>query len=309
MSVIFGPAPSRRLGYSLGIDVISPEAKVCTLDCVYCQVGRTLTKTVERGEPVPTALILKEIDQALPKGGIHYVTFSGSGEPTLHKDLGKFITRVHERCKTPVAVITNGTLLDRPDVQRDLAKADLVVPSLDAATPEVFARINRPHPGIRLDRMIKGLIQFAQIYKGQLWVEVMLVKGVNDGVDELLKIKEVLDQVKPHKIHLNTVVRPPAEAWALPLSPAELERVAGMFGPRAQMVGLPPKQHAERLDPENLEQEVFELIQRRSVTLADLVEGLGLHKEVAQDILDRLVRDKRIKKVVHAGVSYYREYY
>jgi wyosine [tRNA(Phe)-imidazoG37] synthetase (radical SAM superfamily) len=309
LSVIFGPAPSRRLGYSLGIDVISPELKMCSLDCVYCQVGHTKTKTIERGEPVPTALILKEIDQALPKAGIHYVTFSGSGEPTLHKNLGKLIDRVHERCKTPVAVITNGTLLDRADVQRDLLKAELVVPSLDAATPEVFARLNRPHPSLRLDRMIKGLIQFSQQYHGQLWVEVMLVKGVNDGIDELRKIKAVLDQVNLQKIHLNTVIRPPTEDWAQPLSPAELDRIAAMFGPRAQTVGLPPKQHAEQLGGENLDAEVFELIQRRSVTLADLVDSLGLHRDVAQDIVDRLIAEKRIKKVVFGGVSYYREFY
>ncbi len=309
MSVIFGPAPSRRLGYSLGIDVISPQSKLCTLDCVYCQVGPTPTKTLERGEPVPTALILKEIDQALPKAGIHYVTFSGSGEPTLHKNLGKLIDRVHERCKTPVAVITNGTLLDRPDVQRDLVKAELVVPDLDAVSPEVFERINRPHPGLKLDRMIKGLIQFRQMFKGQLWVEVMLVKGINDSPVELLKIKGVLDQVNPDKIHLNTVLRPPAETWAEPLTVVELDRIAAMLGPRAMSVGLPPPKHTGSLGGENLEQEVFELIQRRSVTLADLVDSLGLHKDVAQDILDRLIRDKRIKRVVHGGVSYYREFY
>ncbi|MHA1569343.1 MAG: radical SAM protein, partial [Alphaproteobacteria bacterium] len=258
MSVIFGPVPSRRLGYSLGVDVVPPDKKICAFDCVYCQVGRTKKQTIKRSEPISTAMILKEIDRELPKKNIHFVTFSGSGEPTLHKQLGRFIDRIHERCNTPVAVITNSALVDRPDVQRDLLKADLLVPSLDAATQKTFEKINRPHPSLQVENIIKGLTSLKQNFKGDFWLEVMFVKGINDGVEELLKLKEVIERIGPDRIHVNTVTRPPAETWAKAMDFPELDRIAAMFGPHAQVIGISPKRdgRGETFDMKQLEEEV-----------------------------------------------------
>ncbi|HPQ69229.1 MAG TPA: radical SAM protein [bacterium] len=308
MSVIFGPVVSRRLGYSLGVDVVPSGEKTCTLDCIYCQAGRTVKQTIDRREYIPTAGILKEIDAMLPMKDIHFITFSGSGEPTLHKKLGQIIQRIKARTRTPVAVITNGTLMDRPDVRRDLALADLVVPSLDAVTPEVFAKINRPHPSLRIDNIIKGMAQFRREYKGEIWVEVLLVKGVNDDVDELMRINEALTQIDPHRVHLNTVTRPPAETDALPLDEQEMQRIAGIFGPKATVIGVASHKD-KRHGATNLEDGVVELVKRRGITAGDLVEGLGMHRDVAQDVLDKLVQANKIKKVSHGGVTYYREYY
>lgn len=308
MSVIFGPVVSRRLGYSLGVDVVPPEKKICTLDCIYCQVGRTVKQTIQRRDYVPTARILKEIDATLPMKDIHFITFSGSGEPTLHKNLGKIIKRIKSLTKTPVAVITNGTLMDQPDVRRDLALADLVVPSLDAVTPEVFAAVNRPHSSLRIENIIKGIVQFQREFKGEIWIEVLLVKGVNDGVDELMRINEALELINPHRIHLNSVTRPPAETSAQQLEAAELQRIAGIFGHKATVIGVAAHKD-KRHGATNLEEEVIELVKRRSITANDLVVGLGMHRNVALDVLDKLAQANKIKKVSHGDVTYYREYY
>jgi len=308
LSIIFGPVPSRRLGFSLGVDLLPPGAKPCTVDCIYCQVGCTVLKTIKRGIPVPSAEINRAIDAALPKPGIDVVSFSGSGEPTLHQDLGQFIERVKARCSTPVAVITNATLIDRPDVRRDLAKADLVLPSLDAVSQAAFERINRPHPSLRADRMIEGLVQFRKEFAGKIYLEIMLVKGVNDDPAELVALAKAAARINPDKIHLNTVARPPAESFARPLSPEDLDRVAKIIGPKAISVGPPPTatRAPETVDVEN---QIVEMVRRRSVTLSDLVSSLGLERSRAADLVDKLVRDKKIKKVVHGGVTYFREYY
>lgn len=311
MSAVFGPVPSRRLGYSLGVDLVPPERKTCAFDCVYCQVGRTGNKSIERTEMIPTAAVIKELEKQLPKENIHYVTFSGTGEPTLHKDLGKIIDRIHDLCPTPVAVITNSALIERNDVQRDLAKADLVVPSLDAVRQETFEKINRPHSSLRIDRIIKGLTAFSANFHGDLWLETMFVKGVNDGLDELLKFKETIELINPDKIHVNTPTRPPVESWVQTLEPTELERIAAMFGEKALVIGIPPSRDYQAMKPSltELEEEVIELIKRRGVTLNDLVQSLGMHRDVANDILEKLIADKRAKKAVHGGVTYFREHY
>jgi len=308
MSYIFGPVPSRRLGYSLGVDLVPAGCKTCTLDCVYCQVGRTKDKRIKRGEFVPTSEVLAEVDAKLPMDDVHFVTFSGTGEPTLHRDLGLIIDRIRKRCSTPVAVLTNSTLIDQDKVRRDLAKADLVVPSLDAVTPEIFERVNRPHPAVSVEKIIDGLIQFRKEFSGQLWVEVMLVKGFNDRPDELLKIKQAIDRINPDRIHINTVTRPPAEKEARPLQINELERIASLFGPLATAIGVSPKK-GRRDEVIHLEQEVLDLVRRRGVTLHDLTVSLGLHKDVAADVLEKLVKSQKIKKAMHRGVAYYREYY
>lgn len=308
MNIVFGPVPSRRLGYSLGVDLSPTERKLCTLDCIYCQVGCTHAKTIKRGILVPTVEVNKALDENLPKEGIDVVSFSGSGEPTLHKDLGQFIDRVKSRCRTPVVVITNSTLIDRPDVRHDLAKADIVVPSLDAATQAMFEKIDRPHTSLRIDRIIDGLVEFRREYAGKIFLEIMLVKGYNDEPAELMALRRAAERIQPDKIHLNTVARPPSEEFAKALGAEELNRIVAMFGPKASDAGLPPA--AERSpEAEELETKILELIRRRSVTLNDIVKSLGLHKIVATKILEKLIAAKNIKRVVHGGVIYFREFY
>src|SRR5512135_2583332 len=170
-SYIFGPVPSRRLGLSLGVDVI--PKKVCTLDCVYCEVGATDKRALRRREYFPAEAIIAEVEGALAShANVDYISFSGSGEPTLNSKLGEIIRAVKAMTSIPVAVITNGTLFSLEDVRYDLIVADVVLPSLDAATQEVFEKIDRPHPQLRIETIIEGLREFRREYKGQLWLEI-----------------------------------------------------------------------------------------------------------------------------------------
>src|SRR5450830_92931 len=229
MKHLFGPVPSRRLGFSLGIDII--PAKTCTLNCVYCQLGPTPKLTLERKPYVSAETIIAEVTEFLEKNPrIDFLTFSGSGEPTLNSDLGKMIQGLKKITSIPVAVITNGSLLYRKEVRQDLMAADVVLPSLDAVSGEIFQAVNRPHPNLKPKVMIEGLSKFSREYPGKIWLEVMLVKGINDSKPELEKMRAIIkslriDRVrhsmslaKADKVQLNTVVRPPAEEGFFPLT-------------------------------------------------------------------------------------------
>ncbi len=306
MDFVFGPVASRRLGYSLGVEV-APE-KTCSFNCIYCQVGATRSLTDKRDRYVPTEKVLSELEQSLPQDDLHYVTFSGSGEPTLNKDMGIVIDKIKSLCETPVCVITNSSLIHRNDVRKDLRKADLVIPSLDAATQEVLEKINRPIKGVTVEKIILGLKKFRKSFKGKMRLEIMLVKGVNDGIDHLAKLKEVVKEINPHRIDLNTVIRPPALDMAKALGQKEMDRIQGLFGEKAKVINSFDK--VAGFDPgAGLDEEIYQLVRRRGITLKDLTTSFGLHKDVAVDVLNRLLAKGKIKKMTHTGQTYYRENY
>ncbi|RLI77468.1 radical SAM protein [Archaeoglobales archaeon] len=205
MKYVYGVVPSRRLGKSLGVNVI--PRKTCSYSCVYCQLGRTTNKTIKRRSYFPKEEILDEL-MVKSKENFDYITFAGEGEPTLCKDLGWLIEKSKELGK--VAVITNSSLLFDEDVRNDLAECDVVIPSLDAADQKTFLKVNRPVK-LSIDRVIEGIIEFGEIFKGELNVEVMLVKGYNDSYEVLNRIKKALAKIKPDKVYLMTFTRPPAE--------------------------------------------------------------------------------------------------
>ena len=213
---LYGPVPSRRLGRSLGVDLVPP--KICTYDCVYCQVGKTTEMTLQRMEYIPTEEVLEEVRDFLSKGEatIDHFSLSGSGEPTLHSQIGLVIKGIKGMSPIPVAVLTNGSLLYLDEVRDDLLQADIILPSLDAVSEEVFTRINRPHKGILVEKVIEGLVEFRKDYQGQIWLEILFCKGINDGEDELHQMKRAVDRMQPDRIQINTVVRPPTEPWAAP---------------------------------------------------------------------------------------------
>jgi wyosine [tRNA(Phe)-imidazoG37] synthetase (radical SAM superfamily) len=237
MNHVFGPVPSRRLGQSLGIDTI--PLKTCNWNCVYCQLGRTLPLTNERREYVLDENIFFEVERALRfhvNGGIDWVTFVGSGEPTLHIYLGEMIRRVKKMTALPVAVITNGSLLYLPEVRQELSVADAVLPTLDAGTAELYRKINRPHPQITFERLVDGLIAFRKEYRGKLWVEVMLVRGLNDSLQAIENIAKILERVKPDAVHINLPTRPPSETWVQPPDEECLMRAMSILGNIAEVV-------------------------------------------------------------------------
>jgi wyosine [tRNA(Phe)-imidazoG37] synthetase (radical SAM superfamily) len=217
MKYVFSPVPSRRLGQSLGIDTI--PLKTCNWNCVYCQLGRTQPVTNERRGYFPPAEIIAVVAQALEAhrpGEIDWVTFVGSGEPTLHASIGWLIRQVKTLSDAPVAVITNGSLLYLPDVRDALVAADAVLPTLDAGTPELYRQINRPHPDVTFERLLDGLVAFRRAYQGRLWLEIMLVKGLNDTANALGHIAAAVAHIRPDQVHLNLPTRPPAEPWVQP---------------------------------------------------------------------------------------------
>ncbi len=237
MKYVFGPVPSRRLGQSLGIDTI--PLKTCNWNCVYCQLGRTKPVTNERKAYYPPKAIVAEIREALQAhqpGDIDWVTFVGSGEPLLHACMGWLIRQVKQMTDLPVAVITNGSLLYLPEVRQVLSVADAILPTLDAGTEGLYRQINRPHPAITFARLLEGLIAFRDVYQGKLWVEVMLVQGLNDIPEALRDIAEILKSVRPDAVHINLPTRPPAETWVKPPSDESLMQALAILGSVAEVV-------------------------------------------------------------------------
>ncbi|MCX8118153.1 MAG: radical SAM protein [Desulfobacterota bacterium] len=291
---LYGPVPSRRLGRSLGIDLV--PHKVCTYDCIYCQVGRTTLKSLTRKAYVPVQEVLEEIDRFLRQGptALDHLSLSGSGEPTLHAEIGQLIAGVKALTPIPVAVLTNGSLLYLEEVREDLREADVVLPSLDAASPEVFERINRPAEGISVEQVIEGLIRFRKVYPNQLWLELLFCHGVNDHPAELSRMKEAVERIEPDQIHLNTVVRPPAERWARPLSPAEMERIRDFFGGRAVVISEFDR-HPLTMPERKVEEEILAILRRRPLSIEDLSRGMGMDREELERFLGPLLRDGKIE--------------
>ncbi len=300
---IYGPVPSRRLGFSLGIDVV--PLKNCSFDCIYCQLGKTTNNIIERKEYAPTREILQDIKEALKKGGhIDYLTFSGSGEPTLHSKIDYIIKELKKITPIPIAVLTNGSLFFMRDVQEALLPADVVLPTLCSATQEIFQKINRAHPQITLEKMIKGLINFRKLYRGKIWLELMFVKGINDTPSEISKLKAVVEKVKPDKIHLNTVVRPPSEKYASPLSIEELQKIKNIFGSNAEII-VDSETKRESAYLVDIEKTILDVIKRRPVTVNDICNVTGLHQNEILKYLEQMQKANKIKLTQHSGRVYY----
>ena len=207
---VYGPIPSRRLGRSLGISPI--PNKTCNYSCIYCQLGRTNKMTNERQEFFKLDDIIEEVQLYLKKPDLFDIlTIVGEGEPTLYSKLGELINRLKALTDKPIAVITNGALLDDLAVQKELMNADIILPSLNAYNESLSKKIDRPYGTIKYDKILQGLIDFSHIYKGEIWLEIMLMGGVNDDVHSVSQFKQILEKIKYNRLYLNTPVRPPAE--------------------------------------------------------------------------------------------------
>lgn len=302
VNYIYGPVPSRRLGRSLGIDIV--PYKTCTLDCIYCQLGRTTRKVVRRKPCVSKDDVLRETRTYL-KGDkqIDFVTIAGSGEPTLNSDIGELIKDMKKMVQVPVAILTNGTLLYMEDVRQALLEADVVLPSLDAASPEMFERMNRPHRALKIDSIVDGLKKFREVYKGEIWLEIMLVKGFNTRGDELSKIRKAVSQIMPDKVYLNTVTRPPSETYAEPLSIAEMNGIRKFFGKKCEIIG---KFHSEaRQETENVRQYILETTKRRPLTSIDIANIFGISETNAAMMIERLEAEGVVRERRQGTKKYY----
>lgn len=299
----FGPVPSRRLGFSLGVDAI--PRKCCTFDCIYCQVGKTTDKrTTRRAFFDPQKIIDEVVGKVCDSQIIDFITFSGSGEPTLNQNLGAIIRGIKKRVSTPIAVITNGSLLIRPDVRQDLADADLVVPSLDAVTEDIFQHINRPFASLHVREMIEGLKAFRLEYRGLIWLEIMLIQDVNDDAQHLAILSETVPQLGVDKIQLNTVARPPCDTMIKGIAAHRLAEIQTLFGPKSEVIcgfERPGATGSEK----GWRETVLSIMKRRSLTVEDVIAVTGVNREQADRGIKELLDENRIIARSVDGILYY----
>jgi wyosine [tRNA(Phe)-imidazoG37] synthetase (radical SAM superfamily) len=306
MKYVFGPIPSRRLGHSLGIDTI--PLKTCNWNCVYCQLGRSVPLTIERGEYAPRDELLAEVKQALAAsrpGEIDWVTFVGSGEPTLHSGIGWLIRQVKALTSLPVAVITNGSLLYLPEVRAELSTADAVLPTLDAGNAWLYRQINRPAPHFTFDRLVEGLYLFRQTYSGQLWIELMLIQGMNDTEEALQELALILKHIQPDQVHITLPVRPPAEVWVRPSDDSGLQRAEEILG-KVVPISTPAASEARAVRVGDLAETVLSVVTRHPMREEELL--ILLSRWSADEVhaaIDDLAGRREVQAVERDGLRFW----
>ncbi len=303
---LFGPVPSRRLGMSLGVDLV--PHKVCSLNCIYCECGATTNLTTERAEYVPYNEVVQELDRFLGnKPALDYITFSGSGEPTLNSRIGDILKFIKQNWPgIPVAVLTNGTLLNDKQVRGEILGADLVLPSLDVASDLSFRKINRPFHSLNIEDYIDGLIEFRKEYRGKIWLEVLIIPGYNNRKQDLELLKEAFNKIQPNSIQLNTLDRPGVIPGLKAACKEELEQISDFWGlDNIEIIAAAPSRKEVKSFREDIESAILETIFRRPCTVDDLVKILGLHINEINKYLDVLEADNKIKTVQQErGVFY-----
>ncbi len=296
---LFGPVPSRRLGMSLGVDLV--PKKVCSYDCVYCEVGKTTSLTLERKEYVRYEDIVRELSHYLSNHpDPDYITFSGSGEPTLNSCIGAVIDFIKElRPDLSLAVLTNGSLLYDPEVRREISRADIVLPSLDAGTITAFTRINRPAAELDFVAYVQGLIDFSQEFTGRIWLEVFILPGCNDSKDEITALAEIIRQICPESVQINTLDRPGTEPNLCSATTEQLQQIAEVFATgfagKVEIIASAAKRSGLAAYRTDIESAILETIARRPCTLDDLCRMLGLHVNEVNKYLAVLAVGGKIK--------------
>jgi len=285
----YGPVASRRLGRSLGVDLV--PMKTCNLNCVYCQLGPTAQTTMVRADYAPAAEVVADVRQRILKGPEpDFITLGGSGEPTLHRSFGSIAANIAELTDVPIALLTNGMLFYLPEVRAATAPVNLVLPSLDAGDEETFRAINRPHAGLTLEMLVSGLEALRDEFLGQIWLEVFIVEGLNTSDEQIDRISACIERIRPDRIQLNTAVRPPAESYVQPASMDRLEEICTRLGPGAEIIASGRQYHVVEGAEGRLE-DVLEMIRRRPCTVDDVADGLGISRSAAIRDLRRLLDD------------------
>jgi wyosine [tRNA(Phe)-imidazoG37] synthetase (radical SAM superfamily) len=292
---LFGPVPSRRLGISLGVDLV--KHKTCSLDCIYCECGHTTEHTLERKEYIPLRELFSELSDFLSKKPeLDFITFSGSGEPTLHSGIGevvKFIKKDFPQYK--IALLTNSTFLKDKKLQNDIKEIDIIMPSLDAISENVFQNINKPCAGLQSQDILDGLLDFKSIYKGKMFVELFIVPGVNDDDREIELFKEYFLKLKPELIQLNALDRPAAESWVKKASYERLAKIKETFMPlKVEIIAKFDEGARIFFEKENVEGKILAIISRRPCTKADIASVTGYSLQEIENILKRLTEEEKI---------------
>lgn len=306
-SIVFGPVPSRRLGLSLGVDLV--PYKACTFNCVYCQIGSADSSDLTRKSYYPKENAVTELKKVLESGTkIDCITFSGSGEPTLSSDIGFLIDEFKKLTKIPIAVLTNGSLLYQKDVQDDLKNADILIPSVDAVDEDIFLKINRPHPNMKLANILDGIRNIRTWFKGEVRLEIMLVAGVNDSKEHIQALADLATHIGADKIELNTVVRPPAESDAKPLTEAQIDAIAASFGKDVEVITPFTKSEDTAILDENLKEHkdlLLNTISRRPLTLPEIAKLTGSKEEAVDSFIKHFSDKYDIKQKTVNDILYF----
>ncbi len=306
---LFGPVHSRRLGYSLGVDLV--PFKYCPLNCVYCEVQSTDHLTLERREFFPLEEITGELGDFLKtKPELDYITFSGAGEPTLYSRIGEIVRFIKDEFPGyKLALLTNGTLLNSSSLRQEILPCDLILPSLDACRQQTFRIINQPHPALTAEGLVEALISLRDDYQGQIWLEVFIIAGINDSEEELACLCGAIARIRPDLVQINSLDRPGAEAWVKAAGDAVLTKVLNYFSARLDMpVEIIAKTHQDNLAvavPEDIEAAIAATLKRRPSTAEDLSATLGLHINEVSKFLRQLHAEQKISvKREHRGIFY-----
>ena len=287
-SYLFGPVPSRRLGVSLGVDLV--PFKTCTLDCVYCECGATTLLTNERKEYVPAEAVIGELEEylsSLPR--LDYITFSGSGEPTLNSEIGRIVDYLKsEFPQYKLCLLTNGTLFSSIAVRYAVKMIDMIIPSLDAASKAGFKAINRPHNDIHCSDVISGLIELRKQYRGTLMIEVFIVPGLNDTAEELALIKKALTEIKPDRVQVGTLDRPGTEDWVQAADSSKLKEIAVSLGQAELIEEFTERENIASFNS-SISEQIRQVVSRRPCTVKDLIQVTGKHQAEIEKYIEHLL--------------------
>ncbi len=305
-NLIYGPVPSRRLGFSLGVDIV--PYKTCSYNCIYCQIGPTPETTIERKPYISAEKILSQLYKRL-KENIYpdFITLGGSGEPTLNSEISDIIKGIKTYTDVPVAVLTNGSLLMNDDVRKDICGADVVLPSLDACDESSFLKINRPHSRLVFEETVYGLIEFRKVYQGEIWLEIFIAEGINSNESMIRKFKQWTDRIKPDKIHLNTAVRPTAESYVYTVPVEKLAYFCEILGKKAEVIA-PFKKASKNEALNDIRKKILSMLDRRPCTLSDISSGLGCHHNEILKFVDPMLKDKHIELLYINGKMFYQKH-
>ena len=297
---LFGPVPSRRLGISLGIDLFSK--KICTFNCIYCECGRTQLQTLERREFVPTQDVLDELDRYLEEyPEPDYITFSGSGEPTLHTGIGKIIEHIKTRFSgIKIALLTNASLLNDPKVREEIINLDVILPTINGILEESVNKIARPLKSYDISNIIDGLIALRKEFKGEIWLAYFVVDQINTSDEELALAKDSILKIKPDRVQLNTLDRPAAESWVKKADKETLENIYKNWNLEKEhgiLVEIVSKYRSRREISSykvDIEEAILNTISRRPCTVDDISHALGLHINEVTKYIDVLEKESKI---------------
>jgi len=299
---IFGPVPSRRFGRSLGVDLL--PMKTCSLDCIFCQLGRTKEKTVQRKEYVPTKEVIEELGAWLESGvETDVITLSGSGEPTLHSHFGEVLEYIRSNSRIQTVLLTNGTMLHLPEVRKSAGLAHVVKVSLSAWDQQSYEWVNRPHDDLVFERLVEGEAKLREEFRGNLYLEVFLIKGINALPDEVRQIAALVKEIRPDRVQLNTAVRPPAEGFVLPLSKEELQKCAAVFEPQAEIISEFGGKQARNIQKN--EENILSMLQRRPCTAEEISEVFEMHVNEVSKYLGKLLREGLLRVERRGNLIYY----